>query len=193
MISKEVMAEGIPFRIGPRESGRRNAVACRGQRLELPKGNFNRLYLLACSVNGDTDGQFLVDGQSHLLRMQDWSAFLGSWDNRVFEGGVPEVSFSINNRLERIATGYIKRAPLAWFCSHRHQRAGNDQVYTYSYLFKYTLPLPPGAKTLTLPQNPRIRIFAATVARSDADDLVPVHPLYDDFTSRKPITLRAQP
>ncbi len=193
MIGDQVLAEGITFRIGPRENGRRNAVACRGQRVELPAGNFDRLHLLACSINGDADGEFRVNDRPHPLHVQDWSAFLGSWDNRVFEGHVPEVSFSINNRLERIATGYIKRAPLAWFCSHRHQRAGNDQIYTYSYLFKYTLPLPTGAKTLTLPQNPRIRIFAATVAHDEADDLVPVHPLYDDFTSRKSITLRAQP
>ena len=91
----------------------------------------------------------------------------------------------------RLASGFIYRDSLAWFASHRHLRDGTDEVYKYSYLFKYALDLPPGTKTVTLPNSPRIRIIAMTVAQNENDATVPALPLYDDFTGRAPITLRA--
>jgi alpha-mannosidase len=191
MIRDTVVSEGVQFQIGPRANGRRNTVSCSGQKVALPKGEFDRLYLLACSINGDAEGVFTIDGNATTLSIQDWSGYIGSWDNREFVGVVPERTYSVNNPLAGIATGYIKRDPLAWYCSHRHQRDGSDEVYKYSYLFKYTLPLPPGAKTLTLPDHPRIRVFAVTAVRNDNADTQPAQPLYDDFTGREPITLRA--
>jgi alpha-mannosidase len=74
--------------------------------------------------------------------------------------------------------GYIKRAPVAWFASHRHSEAGANEAYAYSYLFAYTIDLPAGATTLTLPNNPNIRILAATVSNESAA-VTPVQPLYD--------------
>ena len=34
-----------------------------------------------------------------------------------------------------IEPGYIKRADLAWYCSHHHSAAGENVPYAYSYLF----------------------------------------------------------
>ena len=45
-------------------------------------------------------------------------------------------------------------------------------------------------QTLTLPNNPNIKILAATVSENKNDDTQPAQPLYDDFTGRKPIVLR---
>jgi alpha-mannosidase len=186
MISDTLVSEGINFNIGPRKNGGRNAVSCRGQNIRLPPGDYDRLYLLACAANGDAEAFFMVDGAATSLRIQDWSGFLGLWDNRVFEFVVPEVSFAVRNPLQRILPGYIKRQPLAWFSNHRHQRSGQDQIYTYCYLFKYSLDLPKGAKMLTLPDSPRIRIFAATVARNVNDDTRAAQPLYDDLSTWPP-------
>ena len=44
---------------------------------------------------------------------------------------------------------------------------------------------------LTLPDNPRIRILAVTAARDDNDATQAAWPLYDDFTGRQPVALRA--
>jgi alpha-mannosidase len=85
----------------------------------------------------------------------------------------------------------MKRQPVAWFCSHRHQRSGNDQIYFYSNLFKHRLDLPKGAKTLTLPDSPRIRIVAATAARNDNDVTQAAQPLYDDLSTWPPIKTRS--
>ena len=63
-----------------------------------------------------------------------------------------------------IKPGYIKRADLAWYCSHHHNAAGENVPYAYSYLFAYPIDLPAGAKTITLPDNDKIRILAISVA-----------------------------
>ena len=46
--------------------------------------------------------------------------------------------------------------------------------------YKYGLDIVPGAKTLTLPDNPCIKIVAVTVAKEGVRT-VPLTPLYDDF------------
>ena len=188
MIGDSVVSEGITFRIGPRENGRLNALSCHGQKLALPAGKFNRLYLLATAVQGDTNGTFLVDGHPTTLIFQDWSSFLGSWDQPVFAGRVDALTYSIHNPLERIDPGYIKRDPLAWFCSHRHHRDGSDEAYAYCYLYKYRLDLPPAARTLTLPFNARIRVLAASAALNENDAVQALAPLYDDVSGRTALT-----
>jgi alpha-mannosidase len=190
MIGDEVISEGIPFRIGPHNRNDQNAVSCQGQTILLPAGGFNELYLLAATANGDNDGTFTIDGQPTTLHIQNWTGYIGQWDNRIFEGTVPEMTYSVTNSLVGITTGFIKRDPLAWFCSHRRLSDGSDAIYSYSYLFKYHIPLPPGAGVLTLPNNPNIRIVAATVSKNENDDTQPALPLYDDFTGRKSIVLR---
>jgi alpha-mannosidase len=183
MIGDTVVAEGVTFHLGPRETGLRNAVACEGQVISLPAGRFDRLYLLAAAVGGDTEGTFAVDGRPVTRHIQNWTGYIGSWDNRVFKDGDLK-------DLERIDAGFIKRDPLAWYCSHRHLADGTDAIYSYSYLFKYQLDLPPGANTLTLPDNPHIRVCALTLAAIDNGATQAAYPLYDDFTNRKPIGLR---
>jgi alpha-mannosidase len=74
--------------------------------------------------------------------------------------------------------GYIKRAPVAWFASHNHAADGSNEAYSYSYLFACEIDLPQGATALTLPNNPRIRLLAATVADERAG-LRAAEPLYD--------------
>ncbi len=193
-ISDSVNASGVAFKIGSREKGQSNCVICRGQTISLPPGPHNRLYFLAAAVDGDTTGDFKIDDRTATLGVQDWGGYIGQWDNRVFKGPVPELyptGFVVTNDLDHIDAGYIKRDSLAWYSSHRHNQDGSNDIYRYAYLFKYRLELTDNAKTLTLPDNPRIRIFAVTVAQNDNDDVVAAHPLYDDFTGRKPITLRA--
>ena len=193
-----ITSEGIAFAIGPRAKGKneQNAVRCEGQTITLPEGDFNRVYLLAAALGGDTSGNFSVAGKdgaklATTLTIQNWTGYIGSWDNRVFEGKVDELTHSVSNPLKRIDTGFIKRAPVAWYCDHRYDKNGKDMIYSYCYLFKYALDVPAaaGAKTVTLPNNPKIRILAMTAARDPAAGTRPARPLYDDFTDRKPIVI----
>jgi len=52
------------------------------------------------------------------------------------------------------------------------------EPYAYSYLFAYAIDLPAGTKTITLPDNDRIRILAMTVA-DEPWVTRPAQPLYD--------------
>ena len=78
--------------------------------------------------------------------------------------------------------GYIKRHPVAWVATHRHNTSGGNEAYRFTYLFKYTFQLPAGAKTITLPQDERIRVFAVTVANNENDTVQPAGDLYDNLS-----------
>ena len=57
-------------------------------------------------------------------------------------------------------------------------------------MFKYEITLPEGARSITLPENPKIKIFAITVADIKNEDVIPFQLLYDDFRNDKPVQLR---
>jgi len=187
MLPEEIGFGDITFRLAP--PTQMNAVTPRGQTLELPPGEWNRLYLLA-AAEGDQAETFEVDGSPVELTIQDWTGYIGQWDNRVWtsrEEPAPRRPGAPANAPPRMRTvsevsgltpGFIKRAPVAWFASHRHGTDGTNEPYAYSYLFAHAIDLPAGARTLTLPVNERIRILAVTVALEE-DRVWPAHPLYD--------------
>lgn len=78
----------------------------------------------------------------------------------------------------KITPGFIKRADVAWFASHLHSADGTFDPYAYSYLFAYGIDLPTNGRTLTLPDNPRIRILAISVA-DETGHTEAAGPLYD--------------
>jgi alpha-mannosidase len=86
-----------------------------------------------------------------------------------------------------IKPGYIKRADLAWYCSHHHSAAGENVSYRYSYLFAYPIDLPAGTNSIKLPDDDKIRILAMSVA-DETPEVKPAQPLYDVLpaTGEKP-------
>jgi alpha-mannosidase len=84
-----------------------------------------------------------------------------------------------------IRPGFIKRADVAWYASHHHTSTGASMPYAYSYLFAYEINLPPGARTLKLPDNARIRILAVTVS-DEGVGVRPARPLYDTLERTAP-------
>lgn len=166
------------------------AVVAHGQQIALPRGNFTRLYLLAASAEGDQKATFLVDEKAANLTIEDWSGKIGQWDTRLWKTAEvqlpprPDAPPNAPPRMRSetqyagLTPGFIKRAPIAWFASHRHDADGANQAYQYSYLFAYTLDLPPNAQRLTLPDNDKIRVLAITVS-NEGPQIRPLQPLYD--------------
>ncbi|MFH1419423.1 MAG: glycoside hydrolase family 38 C-terminal domain-containing protein [Planctomycetota bacterium] len=189
MLPSTITSEGIVFKLGAAGGGKPNAVTCRGQKIDLPGGERNRLYLLA-AASEDTVGRFLIDGRPHDVSVQAWTGFIGQNDNREWDREFDDVDYHCEGKVVGIETGFIKRDPIAWFCTHRHHPDKGNEAYRFSYLFKYGLDLPPGAKTLTLPDNPRIKLLAATASVNANDAIRPARALYDDFSNRDPIGLR---
>ncbi len=87
--------------------------------------------------------------------------------------------------MDSLTPGFIKRAPIAWFASHKHSADGKNLAYAYSYLFAYAVDLPAGARTLTLPDDPHVRVLAVTMAKQEAP-LTPARPLYDTLDRNNP-------
>ena len=212
MLPAQISFGGIQFQLAPAGLGKPDAVTTQGQKIQLPAGGFNRLYLLAAAYGGDQEATFEMASASTVsrigLKVEDWGGYIGQWDTRTWTEKKVEVPVPpepaaddhspraerarrmrayvqehgpiIRTRMEYtgLKPAYVKRAPVAWFASHRHAPGGANEPYSYSYLFAYEIDLPAGATTLTFPDNKRIRILAATVAK-EAPRVTPAHPLYD--------------
>ncbi|HLQ50970.1 MAG TPA: hypothetical protein VK129_05685, partial [Terriglobales bacterium] len=193
MLPAEISYNGIRFNLAPAGEGKPNALTAKGQKITLPEGTFNRVYLLA-AADGDQKATFRIGDQSDDLTIQDWGGYIGQWDNRTWNkheesmparpGTPPGTPPRMRTVLEftGLTPGFIKPAPIAWFASHHHNADGSDEPYAYSYLFAYPLEIPANApanaKTLTLPENDKIRILAVTVA-NESGEVHPAQPLYD--------------
>ena len=177
MLPKTLTASGVLFQMGPTGEGQKNAVSAAGQSLSLPPGKERRVYLLAASSGGDVPAAFLVDGKPTTLQIQSWQGYVGQWDTRLWQGEVRELTYDWPNPIAGLTPGYIKPTPVAWYADHKRLASGQNDPYQFCYLFQYALPVPDGAKTLTLPSNAQVKIMAATVARNPNADTVAAQPL----------------
>ena len=181
MLPAEITFNDVRFQLAPAKTGSANAVVAKGQSIDLPAGQHNRVYILA-AADGDQKATFKVGNNSVELNIQDWGGFIGQWDDRQWSS--KDTSNDDYGQMLAIKPGYIKRADVAWYCTHHHNAAGENVSYRYSYLFAYPLDLPPGAKTITLPDNDKIRILAISMADENAS-VQPVQPLYDVLPAAK--------
>ncbi|MDE3057109.1 MAG: chitobiase/beta-hexosaminidase C-terminal domain-containing protein [Bacteroidota bacterium] len=187
MLPDTVTSENIVFTLGPKADGAKNAVACEGQTIKLPKGKFNRLYFLAASSDTLQRGMFKAGRSALDIAVQAWSGFIGQWDNRVWD---TMDSSERNYRWDGInylglTPGYVKPDDVGFFTQHRHLSNGKNDAYAYAYMFKYKIDLPKNAKEVELPSNDKIRIFAMTAAYNENDNTVPAQALFDTLNRNK--------
>jgi len=181
LIPNEIVSEDINFKMGSRSDEVNNAVSCKGQKIKLPEGKYNHLYILA-AANNDTKGDFVIDGNTYSLNIQKWTGFIGQFYNR---------KFALNGvTVTDINSPYSKQDNIAWFASHIHQAYPSmNKAYQYCYLYKYEIDIPDGAKMLELPNNDRIKILGITIAENDGAKVKSLQPLYDNFKESKPFVL----
>jgi alpha-mannosidase len=182
MVPDTITSEDVHFVIGSREDEANNAVGCKGQTIDLPTGNYSRLYILAAAGN-DTHADFVVDGNTYPLNIQRWTGYVGQFYNRKFAlDGVTVTS---------IDTPFAKKADIAWFSSHTHKSYQSENLaYQYGYLYKYQINIPKGAKQITLPQSMNVKVIAMTLTDEPGDNTTPLQPLYDDFKDSPQVQLR---
>jgi alpha-mannosidase len=210
LLPAQLTIDGVQFNFGSSAPGAKNVLVPKGERIALPSGSFNRVYVLAAAIGGDVPLSIGVsrvpvptatpqNGDRHLILVREWQGPIGQWWSRLKEpsalrepfvpqragqGGTPtqqeiqaDLVVSWNPQtgevsgIENIRPGFVKRDEIAWIGTHRHAPNGN-QIYVASYLFMYPVDLPPGARTLVLPANDRVRIMAITAVREPA----PVRP-----------------
>jgi alpha-mannosidase len=201
MLPSQIHYHDVQFNLAPAKTGLPNAVVAKGQTIDLPAGHYNRIYILAASADGDQSAAFRAGNKLVNLNIQDWSGFIGQWDTRIWKNQ-PEHDWAISashavwpapdvQERERRApsprypedyvglrAGYVKPAGLAWYASHHHTADGLNEPYQYSYLFAYSIDVAGDERTLTLPDNNKIRVLAVSVAEENPE-LKPAQPLYD--------------
>ncbi|MEM7244685.1 MAG: glycoside hydrolase family 38 C-terminal domain-containing protein [Acidobacteriota bacterium] len=187
-LPETIVTEGIELVLGSTEPDQLNAVACRGQAIQLPAGA-EEIVLLAAATE-DVASRLRVGDRVVPWSVQAWTGFIGQWDDRLWDREFPEVDFRGEGHVVGFTPGYIKRDPVAWFATHHHHPVQGNRAYRFSYLFKYVVSLETGDTVLQLPDDPRIKVLAATAVRDSNGGVQPAHPLYDDFDDRGPLDLR---
>ncbi len=162
LLSEVIVSGDVSFKLGSTRDGDANVVSCRGQTTALPKGDFDRVYVLAASSGDLMDGTFQIGDRAADVSVQGFSGWIGQWDSLV-QGG--RIYRGVNT-----APGFVHHDEIAWVGTHRHDGAENrNEAYVFCYLFKYGFELRPGETTLTLPDDERIKVMAVTVARDEND------------------------
>lgn len=184
LIPSEVISEDIRFKMGNTKDESLNAVACKGQTIQLSSSGYNRIYILAAATE-ECSGVFMMNNNREKLSIGAWSGFVGQYYNRIFDAGGETVL--------DIKDPYVNQNNIAWFASHIHKGYPTaNQSYQYSYMYKYELTLPDHTTSIKLPDSSKIRIFAITVANQPGDILQFAKPMYDDFKDNMPFKLRKQ-
>jgi alpha-mannosidase len=176
MLPLQLNFSGVGFNLAPAEKP--DAVVARGQTISLPAAKFNKVYVLAASTDGDQKATFLVGDKPIKLTVQNRGGYVGQWERRIWRSrevpGRPTSGSANSTRTDPygemvgLNPGFIKPAPVAWFASHRHTADGANASYAYSYLFVYAIDAAPSTKTLTLPNNDKIRIVDIPIAERGA-------------------------
>ncbi len=187
LLPQKLQLDGVSFKLGSSAPGAMNALVPKGQTLSLPKGSYNRVYVLAAAVGGDVTTT--IGGR--MITVREWQGPVGQWDSRLKEPrqlrevqvasmtrGQTWAADAINKDLvvqydaatgivkgiDQIRRGFVKRDEIAWVGTHRHGPEGN-QPYIASYVFLYAIDLPKGAREVRLPSDDRLRILAMTAVR----------------------------
>ncbi len=152
LIPEEIDCNGIRFTMG--EANIEDLTKCQGQEIKLPEGDYSKLYMLVSASNEDVDAaEFKVGNASTTLRIPRWTGFYGQWG---WTGN--SESFLRDERI-----GYIG--------THTHSQDEKNRPYVFSYMYLMTLDIPAGAKTVTLPDNENVMVYAMTAASNPIDDV----------------------
>lgn len=185
-LPKTLTVGGVQFQLGGHDA---NAVTCTGQRATLPEGDHGTLSLLLASSDGDVDTTITIGDTQHPIRVQAWDGYVGQWDRREWPGDVTDPRYPWGRTdIIGLTPGFVKQGEIAWYASHHHvatESGGEDAIYRYCYLYRKDLPLPEGVRTITLPDDPRVKLFAAVVVPG-TPRVEPARALFDTLADHQP-------
>lgn len=148
----------VPFRFGPKDAA--NGLVCKGDTILLPKGHtYNKLYFLAAATDGDYKAAFRSGRSSAEFTVPSYTGFVGQWGHTGH------------------TAGYLKDAEIAYVGTHRHSTT-EDRAYEFTYMFKFCMGIPKGATSVILPQNEKVVLFAATLAKENQKPVQLATPLF---------------
>jgi hypothetical protein len=140
-----VEVDGVVFRFPDAELGQPDNLRCRGQRLELPVGLYDWIYVLAASERRSEDPLVLEHAAGCTSRQ--WLRVSGFW---------PE-------------SGARFGELLAFRCRALHARGGVRRTMAPTiWRARVGVPLRRPLRALRLPENPAVHLFALTLVSEHA-------------------------
>jgi hypothetical protein len=139
-VGATVSIGGVPFRFPTRGAGDADNVRCRGQRVVVPYGVFDWIYLLAAAERR-TEDLVLLHTQGGVTRRQ-WLRVSDFWPETAPRFG--ELLAFRCSRMLYPRHAQRNMAPAIWRC-------------------RVPVPVPDPLVALTLPDNPAIHVFALTL------------------------------
>lgn len=153
LIPAELTCNGVRFMMG--EENVKDAVTCRNQEIELPEGDYKKLYMLVAASDKECEAVFKVGDSEQAVYVPLWKGFYGQWGWRGHSEAL------------------LKDATIAHVGTHRHQGDVGNLPYDFSYMYMVSLDIPEGARTVTLPENKNVAVFAMTASDNGIDDVLP--------------------
>ena len=159
LLPASLVQKGVRFDL--RDPAGPVALRAAGQEIALPEGDWNRVCLLAASSREDVRVRFLAGGEAIDATVPDFRGFVAQWGHT----GHTE--------------GFVKEAEYAYVGTHTHgAREIADLPYEFTYLFNIVLDVPAGTRSITLPVNRRVMVFAATAVQDDVNTAKPVSDIF---------------
>jgi hypothetical protein len=132
-------AGGVTFKIGPADGS--NVVTTAGQSIPLPSGAFSSLHLLMIAVNGNQESQnFLVTYSDNTVQTNTQS--VSDWFTpSAYPSETQAVSMAYRNAPD----------------------GSKDEQQCYAFDYSFSLNKTNTVKSVTLPSNTNVKIFALTL------------------------------
>ena len=91
LLPRRLVSAGVAFALAGDDGD--NAVRARGQRLDLPAGDWERVELLAAATDDVAAARFAVGDEPQAIGVQSWTGFVGQFDDRIWDRPMPKVDF----------------------------------------------------------------------------------------------------
>ncbi|MGB0717089.1 MAG: glycoside hydrolase family 38 C-terminal domain-containing protein, partial [Phycisphaerae bacterium] len=183
--------QGIRFELGSAVGDEKQLLACQGQKIQLPNAVMRdqprTLHLLVAGTQ-DVSAPCRIGNRTQTIHAQRWAGFVGQWYDRVWDREHGKVDYKCDGQVRSLLPAFMKKAPIAWFATHRHDPEDGNEAYHFTYLFHEVLSIPAGVSEIELPFDERVLIAAASL--STAEIARPLHALVDQFPDAKPISIR---
>jgi len=170
LVPETMASGGLRYQLS-KEAGR-NALTAAGQTLKIPAGTSRISLLLASDVKASSEFCWLDADKEIISReaheISTASGFIGQWETRTWKKKPRHFlkyhrDYAWLNRCTGVKPGYVNRQRLEWYSTHTHLN-GEDQAYRYGYMYTLRLDVVEGAVMLMLPDNPAVKVFAASAS-----------------------------